>query len=215
MSGAPVDRRVRRTRRRLKTALAELIHERKYEGLTVREIAERADVGRSTFYAHFESKEDLLFAGVERHVLEMAREPGRGSDGSDVGAGGGRSPAGAARLRFSLPLLRHIRTHRHFFETTVLGGSEPRVREICEGIVARAVETEMRRTVPEDGAGSASRTGATARELEAARVRAVVGAFMGIVGWWLRRADHVPPETVDEIVQEWAGVVLPAPGAPP
>lgn len=55
-----VDRRVRRTRRRLGDALVALIAERGYDALTVEEITERADVGRTTFYSHYQDKDDLL-----------------------------------------------------------------------------------------------------------------------------------------------------------
>ncbi|WP_280254574.1 TetR/AcrR family transcriptional regulator [Nocardia abscessus] len=54
------DRRVRRTRALLHRALIELMVERAYDRITVRDILERADVGRSTFYAHYRDKDDLL-----------------------------------------------------------------------------------------------------------------------------------------------------------
>ncbi|MET0414628.1 MAG: TetR/AcrR family transcriptional regulator [Actinoplanes sp.] len=55
------DRRVRRTRRALQEALVALIVERGYPRTTVQDVLDRADVGRSTFYAHFRDK-DALFA---------------------------------------------------------------------------------------------------------------------------------------------------------
>ncbi|WP_324197506.1 TetR/AcrR family transcriptional regulator [Nocardia abscessus] len=54
------DRRVRRTRALLHRALIELMVERAYDRITVRDILDRADVGRSTFYAHYRDKDDLL-----------------------------------------------------------------------------------------------------------------------------------------------------------
>lgn len=57
------DRRTDRTRRALADALVELILEKGYEAVTVQAILDRANVGRSTFYAHFDSKEELLFSG--------------------------------------------------------------------------------------------------------------------------------------------------------
>jgi len=56
------DRRVRRTRHALRHALLELVLEKGYERVSVEEIIERADVGRSTFYAHYRDKEALLTA---------------------------------------------------------------------------------------------------------------------------------------------------------
>src|SRR6186713_3590542 len=60
--GGKPDRRVARTRRALKDALTDLILEKGYESVTVQDVIDRADVGRSTFYAHFVDKDDLLMA---------------------------------------------------------------------------------------------------------------------------------------------------------
>ncbi|MET0414499.1 MAG: TetR/AcrR family transcriptional regulator [Actinoplanes sp.] len=68
-----VDRRVRRTRELLRGALLNAIIEKGYERVTVQDIIDRADVGRSTFYAHFRDKEDLLFYGLEE--LRAAFDP--------------------------------------------------------------------------------------------------------------------------------------------
>src|SRR5262245_45123225 len=56
---SPIDRRVARTRAMLHQALLALIMEKGYEAISVADICERADVGRSTFYAHFTGKDDL------------------------------------------------------------------------------------------------------------------------------------------------------------
>jgi AcrR family transcriptional regulator len=56
----PVDRRVQRTRRLLQQALIELLNERSYDDVTVQDIVDRANVGRTTFYTHFNSKEELF-----------------------------------------------------------------------------------------------------------------------------------------------------------
>ena len=71
------DRRVHRTRRLLHKALMSLILEKKYEFITVQEVLDRADVGRSTFYMHFQDKDDLLFSGFQ--YLESFWNPRRKS----------------------------------------------------------------------------------------------------------------------------------------
>ncbi len=53
-------RQTRRTQQALLRSFADLILERGYEAVTVRDIIARADVGRSTFYEHFDNKEQLL-----------------------------------------------------------------------------------------------------------------------------------------------------------
>jgi AcrR family transcriptional regulator len=56
------DRRTKRTHKTLRQALLELILEKHYDSITVQDIIDRADVGRSTFYVHYRDKEDLLFS---------------------------------------------------------------------------------------------------------------------------------------------------------
>jgi AcrR family transcriptional regulator len=54
------DRRTRRTRGRLNSAMVELIQEKRFDDITVQNVIDRADVGRATFYTHFRDKEDLF-----------------------------------------------------------------------------------------------------------------------------------------------------------
>lgn len=58
-----VDRRVQKTKKFLSEALVALILEKGYEKVTIQDIIERANTGRSTFYTHYESKEQLLLDG--------------------------------------------------------------------------------------------------------------------------------------------------------
>jgi AcrR family transcriptional regulator len=64
------DRRVVKTREAIQDALFTLMQEKPYHKITVQEIIDRANVGRSTFYSHFETKEDLLFSSIE-HLMVM------------------------------------------------------------------------------------------------------------------------------------------------
>ena len=54
------DRRITKTRKAIYTAFLQLLNQKDYEAITVQEIIDLADVGRSTFYSHYESKELLL-----------------------------------------------------------------------------------------------------------------------------------------------------------
>lgn len=65
------DRRVARTRRQLRDALMSLILERSYSAITVEDITERADLGRTTFYLHYHDKDELLFESLERIAEEL------------------------------------------------------------------------------------------------------------------------------------------------
>ena len=80
-----LDRRVIRTRQLLREALMELIleNEKGYDGVTVKDIAERANVGRATFYLHYEGgKETLLLSSLQEiydelvaRIKNLKREP--------------------------------------------------------------------------------------------------------------------------------------------
>src|SRR5262245_40478418 len=61
-----LDRRVQRTPQVLQEALVALILEKGYEAVTIQHVIDRANVGRSTFYAHFHDKEELLLSEFER-----------------------------------------------------------------------------------------------------------------------------------------------------
>ncbi|MBB3128989.1 AcrR family transcriptional regulator [Paenibacillus rhizosphaerae] len=58
--GSSQDRRSRRSEKRLKQSFAELMKEKGFTAMTVRSIAERADVNRGTFYTHYPDKYALL-----------------------------------------------------------------------------------------------------------------------------------------------------------
>lgn len=59
------DRRTNRTRRLLREALFALIMEMGYDAITIEQITDRADLGRTTFYLHYRDKEDLLLESIE------------------------------------------------------------------------------------------------------------------------------------------------------
>lgn len=65
------DRRVQRTREMLQKALIELISERGYGGITIQDIVDRANVGRTTFYLHYNSKDELFLSCHEAMVREF------------------------------------------------------------------------------------------------------------------------------------------------
>lgn len=68
---AKPDRRTQRTRDLLQKALIDLIDEKGYEAITISDIVERANVGRTTFYAHYTSKDDLFIGCHETIVTEF------------------------------------------------------------------------------------------------------------------------------------------------
>lgn len=65
------DRRVARTRKLLQNALIELLTERSYDALTIQDIVDRANVGRTTFYLHYNSKDELFISCHETIVSKF------------------------------------------------------------------------------------------------------------------------------------------------
>jgi AcrR family transcriptional regulator len=62
------DRRSQRTRHALSEAFVQLLKEKGYSAITVSDLIERANIGRSTFYSHYRDKDDLFVAQLERMI---------------------------------------------------------------------------------------------------------------------------------------------------
>jgi AcrR family transcriptional regulator len=105
MKGKKEDRRIGRTRRMMQEALVSLIGEKGYEAVTVQDILDRADVGRSTFYSHFRHKDELLLSGFDqlRTLFEQQQESllAAKKDGNEP------------EFNFILEFFRHTHTKQH------------------------------------------------------------------------------------------------------
>jgi AcrR family transcriptional regulator len=169
------DRRVGKTRRALKEGLTDLILEKGYEAVTVQDIIDRADIGRSTFYAHFMDKDDLLMA-----ILSDLR-----AHGPDTSSWKADNPA----FGWTLELFRHFGSGKRLFKALTSSQS---------GALARR---ETTRWLEDLARAELSRLRA-ARKLDPIKletvVRFLVGTFIGFMEWWMREEnEHLPAETVD------------------
>ena len=122
MSGK-ADPRVEQSRRALHGALIALVREKDYDEIAVREILDRASVSRSTFYAHFDSKDELLASGIERMVTSSGADPLRS---------------------FSLPIFEHHDRHRR--TGTMSGRTRALLHEQLRALIARRIRDHVRRS---------------------------------------------------------------------
>lgn len=179
-----MDRRAARTRRALHGALMSLILRKGYEATTVQDIIEEADVGRSTFYAHYTGKENLLRSGFQtlRAELTEAQRAARANvDGSQD-----------KPLRFSPAMFEHASGYTDVYRALVGGrGGVVAVNEIRR-ILAEMVKKELSgvrqdETVPQE-----------------LRIQFVVSAFLTVLTWWLERRPELSPSQVDTIFRRLA-----------
>jgi AcrR family transcriptional regulator len=179
-----MDRRAARTRRSLHGALMSLILRKGYEGITVQDIIDEADIGRSTFYAHYTGKEDLLRSGFDMLRAEMA-EVQRAARADAQGSQ--REP-----LAFSLAMFEHIAGYADIYRALVGGrGGLVAINEIRR-ILSDMVKTEL--SAARDNRG-------IAREL---RLQFVVDTFLTVLIWWLERKPTLAPHEVDAMFRSLA-----------
>lgn len=122
-----MDRRVARTRRALLDALIAMVIEQGWDTVEVRDLCERADVGRSTFYAHFGDKEALLVSGLD-DLRAMLRS---------------LHPPGAPPLGFVLTLASHAEEQRRLFRAIAGRRSGAVVQTRFRGMIGELVREDL------------------------------------------------------------------------
>src|SRR5258707_6915728 len=108
-----IDRRAARTRKALHGALMSLILRKDYDAITMQDLIDEADIGRSTFYAHYTGKEGLLRSGFEMLRAEMA--------GVQRAARAEAKGSQRAPLAFSRAMFEHIAGYADIYRALVGG----------------------------------------------------------------------------------------------
>jgi AcrR family transcriptional regulator len=154
------DRRVDRTRQALLAAFRDLVLTRGYDRLTVRDVIEEANVGRSTFYEHFENIDDLFEQSIGPLLAILADAVQPDSD--------------RKRLRF---VVEHFSANRKLSRIIMTDPTRP----LMSRLLARLIEERLvKRSRNARGKKSA---------LPLALIAAhVAEAQLGLIGAWLSSA---------------------------
>ena len=173
------DRRIQKTLKLLREALVSLITEKPYDSIVVKEILDRANVGRSTFYTHFRDKDDLLVSGIHDMLgpVPMTGNPGKGHD---------------RILWFSLPVFEHHYRHAHTWGDRIGARGRAILHEHL-----RRVLTEIIAEVMNMRSSSARKSaGQIPPDLVAAYV---ASTFVLVLNWWLDKKMRLPPKEINEV----------------
>lgn len=175
-----MDRRVARTREALQQAHISMILEKGYEAITVENICQAANVGRSTFYTHYSNLDDLKRSGLEqlrRRLIEHQTGALQASDDA--------KPQG---LDFSLPMFEHARDHIDLYRALVGNRGGTIALGAIRQILFEQVGAEFARSNPRDAEQAISRRFV---------IEYIVGAYMAVLTWWLDGGAKLSPERMD------------------
>ena len=179
------DRRVNRTRKLINEALMALIVEKGYEAVTVQDILDRADVGRSTFYAHFRDKDDLLLSGFDhlRTLFEQQQEA------LLAAKAGGQN----AEFNMILELFRHTGQHHKLYKA--IAGKKS--GEMILKYLHRYLYDML--IVPHKALWKSKKAPPVPIELT---THWIVSSLLSLMIWWLDNNMPCPPERMDEMFRQ-------------
>lgn len=172
-----LDPRQRKTRDLLVKALAELMEERPFSELSVVDICSRAMVHRTTFYAHFNDKRELLsylLSQLERECVETCLPKEEMTSPKEYFLTAVKNALGFFQDRRSL----YLACLNSGMEAEVHVLSDRAAQELCR----RLSQPAFRDAAPEVDPQIAARF--------------YIGAVLALIRWWLTNDDPVPQETL-------------------
>lgn len=187
MANGAIDRRSARTRAMLQHDHVSLILEKGYEAVTIKDICEAANVGRSTFDAHYTGKDDLRRSSFEH--LRGERADRQRAALATAGDGMGRS------FGFSLTMFEHARDHMDLYRALVDSRGGDIVLGAIRQILCDLVRDELAAPAGKDAGGVMPREVA---------VQYLVGAYMAVLTWGLDGGAKPPPRRMDEMFRRLA-----------
>jgi AcrR family transcriptional regulator len=177
------DRRSQRSRRLIVDALLGLMLEKRFERITVQEIIDRADVGRTTFYAQFANKEDVLLSEFERAFALLHDQQLTSAETAD-------------QLLPSLGLFQHVSEQLPLHQALVRGQATDLH---YQGVRRHLRDHAARQLALVNG----SRPLAVPPEIVADYL---AGTLLTVVHWWL---DHGMPYTPAQMEEYFQQLVMP------
>jgi AcrR family transcriptional regulator len=183
-----MDRRVQKTQGLLREALVSLIHEKSYDAIAVKEILDRANVGRSTFYTHFRDKDELLVSGIHEMMrsLHSAVLPSPAKGYENI-------------IRFSLPIFEYHDRHRHTGSARMGAKGRAIIHEHLQKVIADLIAEDVRRALQ-------GRRKAAGQIPPAVLVQYVASTFILVLNWW---AESRGPLRSQEANALFRALVLP------
>src|SRR5260370_17429015 len=177
------DRRVRRTRESLHKALISLALEKHYDLITVQEVLDRTDVGRSTFYTHFQSMEQLLISGTQtlRRTLHAALEQQ-----------GKSAKRHESVIAFSRAMFDHAYGYRNVYFALLNTGAWPIVRQQLQDVLEELIRRECKAEI-------ANLKTANSDVPVDLFVHYLTSAFFAGLIWWLDRRSRFTPSQIDDV----------------
>lgn len=175
------DRRVQRTQNLLHQALASLVLEKDYDSISVKEILDRANVGRSTFYMHFRDKDELLASGMHdilRSVQSIELPPS--------------AKPHERIIRFSRPMFEHVDSHR--------GSGAAKMGARGRAVLHGHLQTALVKLIADDVRMHLQRGGRTVSRITPDLLaRHVASTFVLVLNWWVESRSRLPPKEVDDL----------------
>lgn len=177
---ATADRRTQRTQQALIEALLDLMNVKHYDAISVKDIIEKANVGRSTFYAHYQTKDDLLKGGFER-VLDLLLDQIVFDE------------TGRSLTLDTTPLFRHAQGHAKLFRTLAWGSGFELITMQGQAALSEKIVQQLSPFV--------SKVGPPAVPLPVVAY-SLAGSILLLLKWWLENDMPNSPEAMDGIVQQ-------------
>lgn len=166
------DRRSQRTRHLLSQAFVQLLREKGYSAITVSDLIERANIGRSTFYSHFRDKDDLFVNELDRVIDVLSH----------------RIPEQEELPFFpSLGLFRHVGEEYELYKALLW---TPGI-----DLLIKHMQTSLSQRI-EQGLQKDKRDYDIPLPILA---NFIAGSFLTLLKWWLENKMNDSPEEIDKI----------------